>query len=174
MVNVAPAIAFVWFTLGAVANFVAPAGKRDVRTQLLALLFWGMIVATTRAPHAPFWLSAIGLVAVIGALVLFQWASYSIRGRNFFFIFSADVPAFLHTAGPYRYVRNPFYASYLLALIATASMRPSLLTGAIAVGSLVYLDRAARFEERKFEASPLRDEYLAYKSRTGRFLPNLF
>jgi protein-S-isoprenylcysteine O-methyltransferase Ste14 len=105
------------------------------------------------------------------SLALFQWASHSISGRFFSFIFSTDVPAFVHTAGPYRYVRNPFYASYLLALIAVAVTRPSLWTAGIAAAMFFYFDMAARFEERKFETSPVRDEYLAYKARTGRFLP---
>ena len=36
-----------------------------------------------------------------------------------------------------------------------------------------YFQHAARFEEGKFEASPLREEYLAYKARTGRLLPRI-
>ena len=81
------------------------------------------------------------------------------------------MPQFLHTRGPYAYVRNPFYLSYLLALVSAALIHPSVLTGAIAIAMYFYFEMAARFEERKFEGSPLRADYAAYKSRTGRFLP---
>jgi protein-S-isoprenylcysteine O-methyltransferase Ste14 len=165
----------VWFSVGAAINFVPQTGRgRDVRGLFIALWFWVMIAVESRAPRAPIVLVSVGLAGLAASLALFHWASYSIRGRYFSYAFSRDVPEFLHTAGPYAYVRNPFYASYVIGLASAALMHPSVLTLAVVVGAFYYFDMAARFEERKFETSPLRVEYLAYKSRTGRFVPKRF
>ena len=38
----------------------------------------------------------------------------------------------------------------------------------------ILLTKAARYEERKFQRSPLAEEYRVYKQRTGRFIPRLY
>lgn len=170
--NVASIIVFLWLMIGAGINFIPhPSARRDIRSRFIIISFWLMVIVASRAPLAPVWLVSVGLAGFAASLVLFNWASYSIRSREFSYVFSTDVPQFLHTAGPYVYVRNQFYSSYLLALVSAALIHSNVLTGAIAMAMFVYFEVAARFEERKFEASPLRTEYAAYQSRTGRFLP---
>jgi protein-S-isoprenylcysteine O-methyltransferase Ste14 len=117
---------------------------------------------------------ALTSVAGLGlSLALFQWASRSIRGRTFSLAGNEDVPQFVHTAGPYVYIRNPFYASYLLAGLSTIVMWPSIWGGIAVLLSFVYYQWLARFEERKFARSPVAEEYAQYKARTGRLLPRL-
>jgi len=170
--NTASFIVFLWLTIGAGINFVPhPSARRDIRSRFIIISFWLMVIVGSRAPLAPAWLVSLGLAGVAASLALFNWASYSIRAREFSYVFSTDVPQFLHTHGPYAYVRNPFYSSYMLALLSAAMIHPGVLAVAIAIAMFFYFEMAARFEERKFEGSPLRAEYAAYKSRTGRFLP---
>jgi protein-S-isoprenylcysteine O-methyltransferase Ste14 len=172
--RLAPAVVFFRLTLGAARAFTPhPSAFRDIRSRLIVLSFWAISAAAIPTPFAPAWLMGLGVIGFVGALVLFQWAAHSIRGRHFSYIFSTDEPQFLHTAGPYAHIRNPAYASYLLAFLSTALMFPSVLTVGLTVGMAAYFQIAARFEEGKFEASPLREEYLAYKARTGRLLPRL-
>jgi len=114
-----------------------------------------------------------GLVGLVGSLVLFESARRSVRGRFFSYIYSNDTPEFLWTSGPYTYIRNPFYASYLLSYIAAAIMFPGVASLAVVLVMTVYFNVAARFEERKFGRSPLATEYKAYLQRTGRFIPRL-
>ena len=173
MLRVLPAVVFLRLALGALRSFTPPADRRDPRSFLIVLSFWAALIASAWASRGPAWLAAVGVAGLIASLALFQWAAQSIRGLHFSYVFSTDVPAFLHTSGPYGYIRNPFYTSYLLAIVATAALFPSLATWAIAIGMTVYFDMAARFEERKFDESPLRDEFAAYKARTGRFLPRV-
>lgn len=52
------------------------------------------------------------------------------------------------TYGPYRWVRHPFYAAFLLAL-----------------------NRTAAREERRLLGSPFGPAYAEYLRRTGRFVP---
>src|SRR5436190_18498026 len=88
-----------------------------------------------------------GLAALVGSLVLFEWTRRSVRGRFFSYIYSKDTPQFLWTAGPYQYIRNPFYASYLLSYIGAAMMFPGLVAFAVVAAMIAYFASAARFEE---------------------------
>jgi protein-S-isoprenylcysteine O-methyltransferase Ste14 len=172
VLHVLSVVVFARLTLGAVRCFVPhESARRDIRSSMIALSFWAAIAASYRGARGPVGAAAVGVASMAGSLALFQWAAHSIRGRAFSWIFSSDEPQFLHTSGPYAYVRNPFYVSYLLALAGTAAVWPSALTIAIAAAMVFYFQMAARFEERKFERSPLSEAYRAYKARTGRLLP---
>ena len=114
-----------------------------------------------------------GLTGLAGSIALFEWARRSVKGKVFSYIFSNDTPEFLWTSGPYTYIRNPFYASYLLSYFAAAIMFPGVVSLAVVIGMTIYFNLAARLEERKFERSPLAPEYNVYRRRTGRFIPRL-
>lgn len=110
-------------------------------------------------------------VLLVGALALFQWATNSIRGQFFSYLGDDDIPQFVFQGGPFAYVRNPFYASYMLTNIAVAMVFPSWISVAATLASIVILWLAAAYEERKFSNSPCAEEHRAYAQRTGRFLP---
>jgi len=114
-----------------------------------------------------------GMIGLSGSIALFEWARRSVHGKVFSYIFSNDTPEFLWTSGPYAYIRNPFYASYLLSYVAAAIMFPSIASLIVVVAMTIYFNAAARHEERKFARSPLATEYEAYRRRTGRFIPRL-
>jgi protein-S-isoprenylcysteine O-methyltransferase Ste14 len=104
---------------------------------------------------------------------LFWWTLCTIENRPFSAIYSTDTPTQLVTRGPYRFVRHPFYLSYLVVwtagVIATGNM---WLILTVAVMAWVYR-KAAESEERKFEGSGLNGEYRAYRQATGMFLPRV-
>ena len=79
----------------------------------------------------------------------------------------------MHRSGPYAYVRNPFYLSYLLAEISTVVMWPGVLGALVVALAVAYFQWLARFEERKFADSPVAAEYAEYAASTGRLLPRL-
>ena len=114
---------------------------------------------------------ALGLFAL--SLALFWSAVAATRARPLTIVFSGDVPKHLVERGPYRFVRNPFYVSYLLCylagLVGTGSWPLAVPVVALAAAFAV----AARHEERKFLGSPLAADYRAYMRRTGRFLPRV-
>jgi len=76
----------------------------------------------------------------------------------------------LVTSGPYRYVRHPFYVASAMAIVANALAAANwfiALTGGLTMALLVI--RTATEEDhllRRFG-----DEYAAYMTRTGRFVP---
>ncbi len=79
----------------------------------------------------------------------------------------------LVTAGAYRYIRHPLYASLLFLGWGAFCKQPSLLGGFLVLATTAFLVATARVEEaenrRKFGA-----EYAAYMKTTKMFIPFLF
>jgi protein-S-isoprenylcysteine O-methyltransferase Ste14 len=171
--QIVPLAALVWMMFGAARVFAPDVGRRDFRGLGIALSMWGTLAATRVARVPPRLMQWIGACGLLLSLALFQWAAASIRGRTFSFAGNNDLPQFVHSSGPYAYVRNPFYLSYLLAETATLIMWPSIWGGVIVVVMIAYFQWLARFEEEKFARSPVAAEYAAYKAATGRLWPRL-
>jgi len=168
-----PVVVVVWMVVGASLLFARNVGQRDARGLGIALSIWGTLGTTSVAITPPLPVQLIGAGGLLLSLTLFQWAAISIRGRVFSYAGNNDLPGFVHHSGPYAYIRNPFYFSYLLAEIATVVMWPSVWGGVIVVLATVHFQWLARFEEAKFARSTVAGEYAQYKARTGRLLPRL-
>ena len=82
-----------------------------------------------------------------------------------------DAPRQLVTWGAYKYVRHPFYASFLLAYAGACLLYPHPAVLAFCAYSAAVLNLTAAKEERRLAASEFGDEYRAYMARTGRFFP---
>jgi protein-S-isoprenylcysteine O-methyltransferase Ste14 len=85
----------------------------------------------------------------------------------------ADQPNVLVTCGPYARIRHPFYASFIVMLLAITAAFPHVLTMLLLGAGVVQLSRTAAREERRLLASPLGSDYAAYMERTNRFVPKL-
>lgn len=107
------------------------------------------------------------------ALALFGWAVATTRNTEFAVAFTQAQPPVLVTGGPFRYVRHPFYTSYLLFWLATGFATASgicWIGPAILLGCYII---AARGEERLISRGCFGAEYASYVSRTGILLPRL-
>lgn len=171
------AAAFFWELRGAARSFsiVKEEGVKG-RVSLISLSFFlSVFEGFNGRLNSHRWMIAVGFAVLGASILLFSSARTSIRGKYFSYIYSDDAPQFLHTSGPYRYIRNPFYASYLLMFLATALMVPNAITVAIVAVMMLFLSNAARHEEQKFSRSPehIATEYANYKKRTGRFIPKI-
>jgi protein-S-isoprenylcysteine O-methyltransferase Ste14 len=170
-----PFVVFFWMIAGAMRVFTrTPGDMRNARGFGVGLSIWGPLASTQLATQPPLWVSGIGVAGLLLSLVLFQWAAQSIRGRTFSLAGHDDLPQFVHTSGPYAYIRNPFYASYLLAGISTIVMWPSVWGLVVELVAIGYYEWLARFEEGKFLRSPVAAQYAAYKAQTGRLFPRLW
>ncbi len=115
----------------------------------------------------------LGAALYLAAFLLF-WSATAAWGKagRPSVIGSPDEPSQLMQRGPYRWIRHPFYTSYLLAWsagwVATGRwwLAPTVL---ILFGVYVI---AALAEEQKFAVSPLAGAYANYRARTGLFIPN--
>jgi len=128
-----------------------------------------VIAAARPAGAAWFWLGTGGYAL---ANVVFWWALAAHGKAHPAFAFIRVSPATLTTAGPYRVVRHPIYAAYLLAWCAGAAVaaQPVLLLGVVCMG--LFYTTAARQEESWFLTGPLACSYREYRRRTGMFFPN--
>jgi protein-S-isoprenylcysteine O-methyltransferase Ste14 len=114
---------------------------------------------------------AIGLATTAVAAALFWWAVVTTRRRRLTLAFSDDAPVFMISTGPYRWVRHPFYASYLAWWCAVALECGGVLPWAMPAIMVFLYARAARMEEAKFASSPFSRDYAAYVSKTGMMMP---
>lgn len=117
---------------------------------------------------------ACGLVLYMISLALFWWAVPYARRAALGIAFAGVVPAHVVRDGPYRYIRHPFYASYLLFWIAGvfASQGWWLLLSIIVMGTLYAI--AIRQEENELLQGPFSESYGEYITQTGCLLPKLF
>jgi len=133
--------------------FTPNAGQRDARGLGIIVSMWGTLAATQLAITPPLLMQVLGRV-------------FSYAGNH-------DLPQFVHRSGPYAYVRNPFYLSYLLAEISIVVIWPSVWGAMVVALAAAYFQWLARYEEGKFSRSPVAAEYAEYMARTGRLLPRL-
>jgi protein-S-isoprenylcysteine O-methyltransferase Ste14 len=108
------------------------------------------------------------------AMALFWWAASTIRRRPLSLAFSDDAPSFLFRNGPFRFVRHPFYTSYIMfwASNAVASRSGWLLMPFVTMTAIYVV--ALRGEERKFASSPLASDYRDYRATTGAVFPRIW
>jgi protein-S-isoprenylcysteine O-methyltransferase Ste14 len=170
---VVPIVVFVWQVLGATRAFRPVEGERGSELAGLISFAFVALVAGNGSEIVNIGLFAVACAALAIALLLFEWARRTVRGHYFSWIFSTDSPTFVCTDGPFAYVRNPFYTSYLLTMAATVIMRPGIFRAAVFLAMVVYFVAAALHEERKFARSTVAADYARYKARTGRFLPKV-
>lgn len=123
----------------------------------------------TSAPF-PYWLRGTGIGLALVGFALLQWAQNTL-GKNW-----SDTPRMIReqslvTSGPYRFIRHPIYAAFLLILSSTLLISANWLIG-LAWISMTILEVASRigFEEQLMREY-FGDQYLEYSKRTGRLLP---
>ena len=136
---------------------------------LFAALHFGAIFLPGSVTAERGWL---GTLLYLWSLGLFWWAIRANSAARLSAAFSPDVPVHLVENGPYRFIRHPFYCSYVLAWSAgtIATARWWLLPTMVAMVA-IYL-RAATLEEEKFSRSSLAAEYQRYRARTALLVPN--
>lgn len=166
------AACFTCFTWGTLRHFVGK-DKEWGGTWAISILslcgFGCFLWRVLSRPLSPRWTVACILFAV--SVGLWGWALATTWLTPPTLAFTDDEPHLLLSAGPYRWIRHPFYSAYLMFWIGTAAVTRDL-SGWIVVLILgaVYVV-AARHEEGKFARSTLADRYATYAARTGMFLP---
>ncbi len=166
---------FLAFSLASFRHFdptSKSAGNQIIRALTLAgtllnlALVWKAWPTATALALASF---GFGLVS----LSLFRAALRSAPSQALHVVFTGSGPEQLVTTGVYARIRNPLYTSYLAywaGWVPASGLHP-VSVACFALFCVAYWI-AAREEER-FLTHQFGDQYLAFKSRTGRFLPRL-
>jgi protein-S-isoprenylcysteine O-methyltransferase Ste14 len=124
-------------------------------------LFYGLLVPA----------ALCGCVLALCSVALYEWARRTAVDRHFYVGLAGEVPPAVCGSGPYRYVRHPFYLSYMVAFVAVAVAFPSLIVSGVCllnVGLFVYM---AFDDEKVLLASPLGADYGSYRAKAGMFVP---
>ena len=172
LVAILGAACFACFTWGTLRHF-ARRGRETQGTWVISLLSLGafgfFIWRVLHGTSFPGWVAGCFLFA--GSAGLWGWTLAETRATPPPLAFTGDEPRLVLNAGPYRWVRHPFYSAYLLFWTGTAAATPGLSGwAAVLILGAVYVV-AARHEEGKFARSALAGRYAAYAARTGMFLP---
>ena len=126
------------------------------------------------SPSMPIAFLGFGSGLMIFSLLIFWWAVKSFSGEAPYIASTPGEIVFLNTRGPYKYVRHPFYSSYMLFWLgAFASIQTvDVLLAVIILFGIYFI--VARREEESILSSSFGCAYVAYKKRTGMFFPALF
>ena len=135
---------------------------------LTGLAFTVIATVTLVFREAFFAREPIGITIQVLAAMLMLWARLTF-GRRSFHANAIPTEGGLMTAGPYKFLRHPIYASLLYFIWAGVASHLSLLN--VLLGSVPTVGLSIRMlaEERLvIEKYP---EYLTYASRTKRVIP---
>ena len=139
--------------------------KGAVLVALLALVGLTMVSQSASGLDSPLHegVEAVGLAAIVFAIVGRAWCSLYIGGRK---------KAEIVDRGPYSITRNPLYVFSFIGAFGVGAQTGSVTIGAIfAVATfLVFLRTVGR--EEAWLAEHFGAPYAAYCARTPRFLPN--
>jgi protein-S-isoprenylcysteine O-methyltransferase Ste14 len=116
----------------------------------------------------------MSLFFVFFSAALFFWTLYFNRSEKFYFAFTSMRQDSFISSGPYRYIRHPFYSSYIFAWIGGVLFTHSLISLCLSGIMTVLYFKAAIAEERQFLSGPHKIEYMTYVQNTGRFFPRLW
>lgn len=108
------------------------------------------------------------------SVALFLWSLIEARMARLGLAFTVGKSKTLLTRGPYRWIRHPIYASYIIGWCAFAvavQKWPALIPAGVMT---IFYVRAARLEERQLLADKdFGERYAAYMRQAGMFAPRL-
>jgi protein-S-isoprenylcysteine O-methyltransferase Ste14 len=167
------AIPFVYFLTAGAKTFSVPAdrdggavlGQVSFVSATLCVLFLGFYQALA-------WYQVLcGGVLALCSVVLYEWTRRSVLDRHFWTGLGGEVPAAVCEHGPYRFVRHPFYLSYMVAFVGAVVAFPSVVMAAVCVLNIALFVYMVFDDERVLLRSPLAADYEAYRRRVGMFVP---
>jgi protein-S-isoprenylcysteine O-methyltransferase Ste14 len=138
------------------------------------LLFWPAVwlwIAIGAAPLASGARRAVGVLLVVAGAAL-SGASIFLMGRAWRIGIDPENRTELAETGPYRWIRHPIYAGWLVMLVGTVVLVPHPLVPVAALVTTVGVLYEAVREERHLVGT-FGERYARYLARTGRFAPRL-
>jgi protein-S-isoprenylcysteine O-methyltransferase Ste14 len=114
----------------------------------------------------------VGGAFLAAYMILFVWTHVAL-GRNWSGLIEIHTDHQLIVTGPFRYIRHPMYASFILSGIGFLILSSNWFIGGLylLIAVAMYLDRVEP-EELMMKAR-FGTEYIDYMNRTGRLFPRL-
>jgi len=163
---------FQWFTVAAAKTFLIPKFSDSGATLggIAFVLATGVLLWKGLIAGLDLTLATYGAALSVLSLVLYEWARKTVTGLRFSVALAGDVPEAVCESGPYRYIRHPFYLSYLIASLGMLIATTHLVAVAAFLFNMILFIYMARDDERTLEASALGEQYRAYEQRVGFLL----
>lgn len=117
-------------------------------------------------------LDIISVALSVGSMALFWWTVRITRTDPPAVAHQSTVLTVVHSRGPYRLVRHPFYLSYCLFWFGTG-LAGGPIQWPFVVTLIGWYYLTARNEERLYTQSGIAPVYEQYKRRTGMLLPRI-
>jgi protein-S-isoprenylcysteine O-methyltransferase Ste14 len=155
------------FTVPALRDGGAQLGQYSFVSVMVCVLFFGFYQSLV------WYLALCGAGLALSSLVLYEWTRRTVINRNFYTGLGGEVPAAVCENGPYKFVRHPFYLSYMVAFLGAVVAFPSLVTAVVCGLNIALFVYMAFDDERVLMRSALAVDYDAYRRRAGMFLPRL-
>jgi protein-S-isoprenylcysteine O-methyltransferase Ste14 len=166
---------FLYFITAGAKTFTVPelrdGGATLGQTSFISGAFGVLGVGLFHRPELFHELCGSGLA--LCSVLLYEWTRHTVLGKTFYTGLGGEVPETICEQGPYKYVRHPFYMSYMTAFLGMLTAFPTLVTGTLCVlniGLFVYI---AFDDERVLARSRLAADYRGYKTRAGMFMPRV-
>ncbi len=121
--------------------------------------------------HLPNWIRWIGVGVGAVAVLLVFW-TFATLGKNLTDTVVTRKEHTLITNGPYRWVRHPFYGSFVLFVLGLSIAITNWFIPLVCAITLALLIKRTDTEEAKL-VKRFGDDYRLYMQKTGRFFPNL-
>ena len=117
---------------------------------------------------------AVSAALILIAFALFFWALKHSRAKKLSLAFDEETRIDgIIVSGPWKYVRHPFYVSYVLFWLGCALGTLHLASITVAAALLfIYAYSAAR-EEAALKLGRYGGDYVEYRKRAGFFLPRI-
>jgi len=118
----------------------------------------------------PDWLRWLGALLLFGGIALHGVALHHL-GRSFHSLVVAKQDHVLVESGPYRWIRHPIYAAYLVSYLAGGLLASNWVLTFVPVIAYAVLVAVRMPQEEKVLEELFGQEYVEYEKRTGRLLP---
>jgi protein-S-isoprenylcysteine O-methyltransferase Ste14 len=165
---------FVYFLTAGAKTFNIPARDGGALLGQISFISGMACVLGLGFYQALAWYQVLcGAVLAFCSVVLYEWTRRTVMDRNFYVALGGEVPATVCEAGPYRFVRHPFYLSYMTAFLGMVVAFPSVVSASVCVLNIALFVYMAFDDERVLVRSPLGADYLSYRARTRMFLPRV-
>jgi protein-S-isoprenylcysteine O-methyltransferase Ste14 len=161
----------VWSGRGHFQSDRMPLGSMVIALTILVTTALDLFLVWTQAQ--PLGALVVGFLLQAAGISLFALTIRASRQARLRMAFDEGNPRGLVMEGPYRFVRHPFYVSYIIYFtgFAIATWEP-IAVFPLAIILVIYIT-AARMEEGKFANTAMAAEYEAYRRRVGFFFPKI-
>jgi protein-S-isoprenylcysteine O-methyltransferase Ste14 len=163
---------WIWSIKAHFKSTEMPAGAKLISALVIASAVFLLFLVWRN--DQPVQAKVAGIVLQLLSYALFWAAIGATRSAALLAAFTPLAPHSLVTSGPYRFVRHPFYSSYLLFWVGLAICTWSVWALVPLTGMFVTYLQAAMDEERKFGQTALAKDYSQYMAKTARFIPGVF